>query len=44
MTNIARLHDKRMPDPEYRTAYDALEDQFTFAAVLIKARLNAGLT
>jgi ribosome-binding protein aMBF1 (putative translation factor) len=33
-----------MDDPAYRQAYDALEDEFTVAAALIRARANAGLT
>jgi len=33
-----------MKDPEFRAAYDALEDQFALASALIKARSDAGLT
>lgn len=44
MTKIAKLHDQWMADPEYRAAYDALEDEFALAAALIEARANAGLT
>jgi ribosome-binding protein aMBF1 (putative translation factor) len=31
-------------EPGYRRAYAALEDEFTLAAAMIKARANAGLT
>jgi ribosome-binding protein aMBF1 (putative translation factor) len=31
-------------DPEYRAAYDALEDEFALAAALIKARGDADMT
>ncbi len=44
MTRIQDLHAGWMDDPAYRQAYDALEDEFTVAAALIRARANAGLT
>jgi transcriptional regulator with XRE-family HTH domain len=44
MTKISDLHTQWMHDPEYRAAYDALEEEFTLAAVLIEARARAGLT
>ena len=31
-------------DPEFRAAYDALEDEFALAAALIKARGDADMT
>jgi ribosome-binding protein aMBF1 (putative translation factor) len=31
-------------DPAYRAAYDALEEEFALASVLIDTRLKAGLT
>lgn len=31
-------------NPEFRTAYDALEDEFALASALIKARGNADMT
>jgi len=31
-------------DPEYVKAYSALEDEFSLAATIIKARASAGLT
>jgi ribosome-binding protein aMBF1 (putative translation factor) len=33
-----------MANPAFRTAYDALEDEFALASALIKARGNAGMT
>ena len=33
-----------MKDPEFRSAYDALEDEFALAAALIKARGDADMT
>jgi ribosome-binding protein aMBF1 (putative translation factor) len=33
-----------MKDPEFRAAYDALEDEFALAAALIKARGEARMT
>ena len=44
MTKISDLHTQWMHDPEYRAAYDSLEEEFTLAAVLIEARARAGLT
>lgn len=38
---IARM---RRISPEYRAAYDALEDEFAALDVLLKARKEAGLT
>ena len=31
-------------DPAFRSAYDALEDEFSLAAALIEARANADMT
>lgn len=44
MTKITELHAQWMRDPEYRAAYDSLDDEFTLAAVLIETRAQAGLT
>ena len=44
MTRIADLHKKWMKDPEYRKEYDALDEEFSLASALIKARSRAGLT
>ena len=35
---------KARRDPAYRAAYDALDDEFSLVAAIIKARLDAGLT
>lgn len=42
MTKISDLYNQWMHDPEYRAAYDSLEEEFTLAYALIRAR--AGLT
>ena len=42
--DIKELHKQSMSDPKYRAAYDALEDEFTLASELIRARTRAGLT
>lgn len=44
MTKISDLHNKWKQDEVYQEAYDALEDEFALAAVLIEARSRAGLT
>ena len=44
MTRISDLHMRWMNDPAYRDEYEALEDEFSLAAALIRARSNAGLT
>ena len=31
-------------DPEYAKAYNALEDEFSLAKVMVEARAHAGLT
>jgi len=36
--------EKRANDPEFRIAYDALEDEFATLAALLGSRLQAGLT
>jgi ribosome-binding protein aMBF1 (putative translation factor) len=33
-----------MKNPEFKAAYDALEDEFALASALIKARGDAGMT
>jgi transcriptional regulator with XRE-family HTH domain len=35
---------KARENPAYRAAYDALDDEFSLVAAIIKARLDAGLT
>jgi transcriptional regulator with XRE-family HTH domain len=44
MTRLKDLHAGWMADPIYRNAYDALEEEFSFARTLIEARMKAGLT
>ena len=44
MTRIKDLHKKWMKDAGYRREYDALEDEFTLAAAVSKARSRAGLS
>lgn len=42
--NLLDLHHEQMKNPEYKKAYDALEDEFAIADALIKARSKIGLT
>lgn len=44
MTRIKDLHKKWLKDPGYRREYDALEEEFTLAAEVAKARSRAGLS
>jgi transcriptional regulator with XRE-family HTH domain len=44
MTKVDELHGKWMAKPDYRAAYNALEDEFSLAAAMIEARAKAGLT
>ena len=37
-------HERRMKNPKYKTAYEALEDEFTVAKDVIKLRMKANLT
>ncbi len=39
-----KLHEKAMKRPAYRAAYEALEEEFALARVLIEARARADLT
>jgi ribosome-binding protein aMBF1 (putative translation factor) len=44
---VTRIRDKHADwsaQPEYRDAYEALADEFDVAAVVIQARIRAGLT
>ncbi len=41
---FAHHEEKLATDPEYKAAYDALEQEFSIAAALIKARADAGMT
>jgi ribosome-binding protein aMBF1 (putative translation factor) len=38
------LHNDWMKDPKYRREYEALGEEFSLVAALIKARTRAGLT
>lgn len=44
MSRIDQLHAGWMKDPAYRQEYDAIEEEFTLATALIRARADAGLT
>jgi transcriptional regulator with XRE-family HTH domain len=44
MTHIRDLHAGWMNDPAYRKGFDDLEEEFSLAAALIRARTAAGLT
>lgn len=44
MARIAHMHKKWMKEPKYRKAYEALEEEFALASVVIDARNRAGLT
>lgn len=46
MTTIAvkSLHRKWMKDPDYKTEYEALNEEFALIGALIEARQKAGLT
>ncbi len=44
MTEVRKLHEEWMKDPQYRAEYEALENEFSLASALIKARADAGLT
>ena len=44
MTRVRDLHRRWSKDPDYRAAYDALDEEFELARVLIDARTRAGLS
>jgi ribosome-binding protein aMBF1 (putative translation factor) len=44
MIRIKDLHKKWMKDPAYRKEYEAMEEEFTLAAEVAKARTRAGLS
>jgi ribosome-binding protein aMBF1 (putative translation factor) len=44
MTKLKDLHKKLSKNPEYRVAYDALDDEFSLAIAIAQARLRADLT
>jgi transcriptional regulator with XRE-family HTH domain len=44
VSRIRNLHTGWMKQPDYREAYEALEEEFALATALIRARAEAGLT
>lgn len=44
MTSVNKLHDKWIKNPEYKAAYDELEEEFDIASAIVAARKFAGLT
>jgi transcriptional regulator with XRE-family HTH domain len=44
MARITQLHKKWMKEPNYRKAYEALEEEFVLASAVIDVRNRAGLT
>lgn len=44
MTKVKDLHGEWMKEPGYKSAYDALDDEFQLAKTLIEARKQAGLS
>jgi transcriptional regulator with XRE-family HTH domain len=44
MTKVKGLHRKWMKEPGYKSAYEALDDEFQLAKTLIEARKQAGLS
>lgn len=44
MTKVKQLHRRWSKDPDYRAAYEVLDEEFELARVLIEARTRAGLS
>ena len=44
MTKVKDLHRGWMRDPKYKSEYDALDEEFQLARILIQARTRAGLS
>ena len=44
MTKVKDLHRKWLKEPDYESAYDALDEEFQLAKTLIEARKRAGLS
>ncbi len=44
MTRISDMHKKWMKEARYRTAYEALEEEFALASAVMEVRNRAGLT
>src|SRR5580704_2999233 len=43
-TSAREWGEERLKDPEFKAAYDALEDEFALAGALIEARSKADMT
>ena len=41
---LKKIAQKWLKDPAFKTGYDALEEEFTLASLLIEARTRANLT
>jgi transcriptional regulator with XRE-family HTH domain len=41
---LKKVTKKWLKDPEFKAGYDALEEEFAIASVLIEARIRANLT
>ena len=44
MARISDMHKKWMKEPNYRRAYEALEEEFVLASAVMDVRNRAGLT
>ena len=44
MSNVTDLKKQRLKDPEFKTAYESMADEFALASAVIEARAFAGLT
>jgi ribosome-binding protein aMBF1 (putative translation factor) len=44
MTRIEEFHRKWSKNPDYRKAYEELEEEYALAAAILSARASAGLT
>jgi ribosome-binding protein aMBF1 (putative translation factor) len=44
MARISDMHKRWMKQPEYRKAYEALEEEFVLASAVMDVRKRAGLT
>ena len=44
MARISEMHKKWLEEPEYKKAYDALEEEFVLAGAVMDVRNRAGLT
>ena len=44
MARISEMHKKWLKEPNYKKAYDALEEEFVLAGAVMDVRNRAGLT